>query len=60
MVEEDGQWYFYTREGTMEGPFGTKAAAKNQLEAYVRLLQSGLLPKISDLSLSSFEVKQTA
>ena len=31
------KWYFFTREGTMEGPFGIKHEAEYRLETYKRV-----------------------
>jgi len=30
------QWYFITREGTVEGPFEDRADAEKMLESYLR------------------------
>lgn len=46
-------WYFYTREGTVEGPFGSEAEAKKQVDAYVHLVESGLLAKVNQMSVAS-------
>lgn len=37
MREEDGKWYFRTREGTVEGPYDDKAKAADQLDSYIKL-----------------------
>ena len=39
MVEESGLWFFYTREGTIEGPFGDRIEAEIQLEHYIKVLE---------------------
>ncbi len=44
LVQEGDQWYFHTREGTLEGPFDCPIRARDQLATYVSLAQSGLLP----------------
>ncbi len=44
MVKEGGKWFFYTREGTTEGPFDSEQEATAQLEQYLRVIESGLLP----------------
>jgi hypothetical protein len=46
--EQSGRWHFYTREGTVEGPFTSKMKAVEQLEVYVALMQSGLAPNADD------------
>jgi hypothetical protein len=38
----DGQWYFNTREGTIEGPFRTRDAARDALTQY--LVDVGVRP----------------
>ncbi|MEH6584253.1 MAG: DUF6316 family protein [Halioglobus sp.] len=35
MIEEAGKWFFQTREGSIEGPFGTQSDAVCSLEAYI-------------------------
>jgi len=44
MYEEGGSWYFNTREGTIVGPFRDELEAYTQLEIYIRLADSGMLP----------------
>ncbi len=44
LVKEGGQWYFHTREGTLEGPFDSEQKAKDQLETYIKLVEIDLLP----------------
>jgi hypothetical protein len=41
---ENREWFFLTREGTMEGPFERKIDAENSLENYLKVMLSGLLP----------------
>jgi len=53
MFQDGNGWYFYTREGTVEGPFGSEAEAKKQVDAYIHLIEAGLLKKVSDLSVAS-------
>ena len=43
-TEEDGKWYFYTREGNVEGPCDSMAEAVTCLERYIRTMNSELLP----------------
>lgn len=42
--EEDGNWFFKTREGQLEGPFRDELEASTQLEVYIRMVSNGLLP----------------
>ena len=51
LVQEGGQWYFHTREGTLEGPFDCQIKAADQLAIYVSLAQSGLLPSQEQVAL---------
>jgi hypothetical protein len=43
MVQEGGMWFFYTREGTIEGPFDGQLEATIQLDKYIKVTNSGLL-----------------
>ena len=51
MVENGGRWYFYTREGSMEGPFETLMDAQERLHVYLEILNLKLLPDDSELQL---------
>jgi Domain of unknown function (DUF6316) len=42
MMEDGGQWYFQTREGSIEGPFEDKFDAMEALEAYIGAHALGL------------------
>jgi len=42
--EEDGNWFFKTREGDLVGPFRDELEASTQLEVYIRMINTGLLP----------------
>jgi len=46
---EEGKWFFYTREGTMEGPFSDMERAEERLHEYVKIMQSGFMPRDSKL-----------
>jgi len=46
MYEEGEDWYFRTREGTAAGPFRDEFEAYTQLEIYIRMAESGLLPAV--------------
>lgn len=41
--EHEGKWFFLTREGSTEGPFGDEFEAREHLEAYIKVLKSGVL-----------------
>lgn len=53
-VQQGGDWYFYTREGTMEGPFDGQLDAHVALDRYIRLVESGVLPEEHAFSLESW------
>jgi len=38
-------WYYKTREGAIVGPFADELEASTQLEVYIRLANTGLLPE---------------
>lgn len=46
---EDGKWFFTTREGQMRGPFESRSDAEQELMLYLRQLDErarfGLLPE---------------
>ena len=44
MYRDNGNWFFKTREGDTVGPFEEELEASTQLEVYIRLVSSGLLP----------------
>ena len=50
LVQEGGKWYFHTREGTLEGPYGDSVVAAQKLDAYIKLQESDHVPGI-DLDL---------
>ena len=52
MFVDGGQWYFHTREGTIEGPFRDSVEANNRLHSYIRLINSGLAPSEGKFSLA--------
>lgn len=45
VMERDGEWFFYTREGTIEGPFRDRVHLMNRLDTYLNVIASGLLPE---------------
>ena len=50
-TQQHGQWYFFTREGTVEGPFDYRHAAENRLEDYIKVMSSGVLEPDCELSI---------
>ena len=48
--KEDDNWFFKTREGVLAGPFRDELEASTQLEVYIRLVNSDLLPVSGALS----------
>lgn len=57
MYEEGGSWYFNTREGTVVGPFRDELEAYTQLEVYIRLAGSDMLPASESVALSALRAK---
>ena len=53
LLEDGGKWFFLTREGSVEGPFESEKDALEQLEVYIRLMGSGMLPTNSKYDLSA-------
>ena len=51
-IQESREWYFLTREGSLEGPFERKIDAENRLEDYIKIMVSELLPMDSTLSIA--------
>lgn len=40
MFQEGRNWFFQTREGTVEGPYGDRMEAARRLDAYVMVMNS--------------------
>ena len=51
IFEANGHWYFLTREGSVEGPFGDELEANTQIDVYIQLMNSGMLPAVNSISL---------
>lgn len=51
-VEDGKNWYFFTREGTVEGPFKDELKASDGLQVYLRVLNMKLLTADSSLALA--------
>ncbi len=56
MFMDGGEWYFHTREGTIEGPFPDMVKARNRLDSYFKLTNSGLAPSEGKYSLTELEL----
>lgn len=41
----NGQYFFATREGTLEGPFFTRIDAEREIDSYIHRVQVGSAPK---------------
>ena len=53
--QERCEWYFYTREGAIEGPFQQKREAEVRLENYIKVMVSGMLATDDKTSMDSFQ-----
>lgn len=53
MFESAGHWYFYTREGSTEGPFDSELNAQERLDVYIEILDLKLISSESELTLMS-------
>lgn len=49
--KQEGKWFFYTREGTMEGPHSDLERAEERVKEYIRVMNSGFMPRNSKLHL---------
>ena len=58
-IQNEGMWFFFTREGTMEGPFAFKHEAEERLEVYKRVMSSGFMPLNSELAIQSLDVPKS-
>lgn len=52
LQKDGGKWYFYTREGTMEGPYDDKIEALEALDKYIAIIKLELIEPDSNLSLA--------
>ena len=52
VFQQDGNWFFLTREGTTEGPFGDMQEAQRRLDNYIKVMQSGMLTADIELDLA--------
>ena len=51
IVNDGGEWYFLTREGSVEGPFRTHEDAERRLEMYIRMATHNMLHEGDGLAL---------
>jgi Domain of unknown function (DUF6316) len=56
--KNEGKWFFNTREGTMEGPYEELAGAESRLKEYIKIMNSGFMPKYSTLKLEPLETEE--
>jgi hypothetical protein len=47
MIKHNGEWFFCTREGTIQGPFTDQLEASYQLKRYIAAAVSGLAGELS-------------
>jgi hypothetical protein len=52
-VREGKNWFFFTREGTIEGPFDDEFKASEGLQVYLQVLNMNLLSVDSSLAMAS-------
>ncbi len=52
VVKDGHEWYFLTREGSVEGPFSCQIEAVQQLEVYIRLAINDMLHEGEGLTLA--------
>ena len=60
LFEENDQWYFHTREKTIEGPFEDFLEAQTRLEMYIGIENGGILPESSALSLQPIKLEDAS
>ena len=51
LQQEGDQWYFSTREGTLEGPYDSQHRADEALRAYITSVRFALVDEDSKLAL---------
>lgn len=59
MIEDNGKWFFHTRELTIEGPFHSQADALTQLEIYINVQNSGILDNDNNYALKRVGLRKT-
>lgn len=53
IVQEGDGYYFYTREGKLYGPFKDKEEASAQVEVYISVISSNMIPADSELEMET-------
>ena len=56
--KNNGKWFFNTREGTIEGPFEELTEAESKLKEYIKIMNSGFMPRHSKLELEPLEIEE--
>ena len=51
MTNNNGHWYFVTREGTLEGPYADELQAHTALDTYIRFAQLNTAPADAGLEM---------
>lgn len=57
MFKENDTWFFKTRGDVSVGPFRDELEASTQLEVYIRLVDSGLLPEPDESAADAMPVR---
>lgn len=52
LLKDGDEWYFLTREGSVQGPFHSQSDAHEQLERYIRMANYDMLSEGEGLSLA--------
>lgn len=52
IVNDSGEWYFLTREGSVEGPFRCQEDAERSLEIYINMATHNMLHEGEGLTLA--------
>ena len=52
IVNDGGEWYFLTREGSVEGPFRSHEEAERRLETYISMATHNMLHEGEGLTLA--------
>lgn len=60
VYEEDGGWYFTTREGMPMGPFDSESEAKQGLNDFIEFIQLAPLDALASLTTSLSEGDEAA
>ncbi len=47
IFEHNSEWFFYTREGTIEGPFKQQLEASHHVKIYIEMMASRLAGELS-------------